>query len=237
LEKLLRYILGVAPDEYGLVPSEEGFIGMKELLAAVRDEEGFRGTSESRIMELHNVPGGKSPFEIEGSLIRLKPEFASLPPPLPEDLKLPKELYAALKPSAWPYVNKNGLIPRRPKEIKVSLFTDKELAFKVTKRTCPDPVPVRIQAWKARDGGVALSPYGSNMFLADFVPKEFIIGPPVKEAEEKDSAKERENPPRDFTPVTLVAELEISKGKKKGKYGDEPEWKIRTRKDRKDRKD
>jgi RNA:NAD 2'-phosphotransferase (TPT1/KptA family) len=237
LEKILRYILGIAPDEYGLTPGEGGFIGLKELLAAVRDEDGFRGTSEMRILELNSILGGKSPFEIEGSLIRVKPELASLPPEIPEGFKLPKELFVALKPSAWPHVHRNGLIPRRPKESKVILFIDKDLAFKIAKRTCPDPLPVRIQAYKAKDKGVILEPYGSNLVLCDFMPGEFILGPPIKEAEDKEAPKNRENAQRDFTPVTLSVELEISKGKKRGKYGDEPEWKVRTRRDRRDKKD
>jgi putative RNA 2'-phosphotransferase len=235
LEKLLRYVLGIAPNEFGLVAGEGGYVPMKDLLAAIKDEGGFRGASESRIMELVNVPGGKSPFETEGNLIRLKPESASLPPPVPEGQKLPKELYAALKPSTWPAASQNGLMPRRPKENAVPLFTDKDMAFKVAKRFCPDPVPIRIQASKAKADGVVFTPYGDNIFLCDYVPQNFLIGPVVKPQEEKDIKKTSppsESRTTDYSVQELMVEPVIHKGKKKGKYSDEPDWKVRTRKDR-----
>ena len=37
LEKLLRYILGLRPDEFGLHPDENGYVAVKPLLAALHD--------------------------------------------------------------------------------------------------------------------------------------------------------------------------------------------------------
>ena len=235
LEKLLRYALVVAPNEFGLVPGEGCYVGMKELLAAVRDEEGFRGTSESRIMELCNIPMGKSCFETEGGLIRLKPELSSLPPEIPEDFRLLKELFVGHKPSAWPHLHKTGLSPKRPKEDNVLLFTDKDFALKVAKRFCPDPVSLRILVGKAAAAGVVFTPCAANLVLCPFVPPAHILGPAIKQTEEPEPAKAPAREARDFAPATLVAE--IPHGKKKGKYSDEPDWKVRTRKDRRDRKD
>jgi RNA:NAD 2'-phosphotransferase (TPT1/KptA family) len=245
LEKFLRYVLGVAPNEFGLVAGDGGYVATKDLLAAVRDEDGFRGTSEGRIMELVNVPGDKSPFETDGNLIRLKPGLSKLPPPVPEDFKLPKELFVALKPGAWPNARKNGLIPRRPKENRVPLFTDKDLALRVAKRQYPDAVSVRVLAAKASAAGTVFTPHAGNIVLCDFVPPEFLLGPPVKPLEEKETAgraaAKPKSPfatsPEDFAPFALAVEPRVHKGKKKGKYEDEPDWKVTTKRDRRDKND
>jgi len=39
---MLTYILAYRPDEFGLVPSEEGFVRYKDLLKALHEEDGWR---------------------------------------------------------------------------------------------------------------------------------------------------------------------------------------------------
>ncbi|MDR1081698.1 MAG: hypothetical protein LBQ79_12260, partial [Deltaproteobacteria bacterium] len=187
LEKFVRYVLDTAPHEYGIVPGEGGFVPMKELVSAVREEDGFRGVTESRIMELVNQPGGASHFETSGDgQIRMKPQFRKGPPPPPPDLKLPKELWCAVKPSGWRFAHENGLRPRRPRETRIPLFTDRELAVRVARRSGPDPVPVKVFAQKARDGGTEFFPQAETLWLAEEIPPAFLVGPPVRPAEEKD---------------------------------------------------
>jgi putative RNA 2'-phosphotransferase len=56
LEKLLRYALGNQPDEFGLVLSDDGFVPVKELVTALKEEDGFRWLNETRVKELINLP-------------------------------------------------------------------------------------------------------------------------------------------------------------------------------------
>ena len=42
LSKLIQYILGRNPYEFGLVPDREGFVKIKELLKALNEETLFR---------------------------------------------------------------------------------------------------------------------------------------------------------------------------------------------------
>ena len=37
LSRLMSYILGNRPDEFGLVPDREGYVGMKEFLQAIHE--------------------------------------------------------------------------------------------------------------------------------------------------------------------------------------------------------
>ena len=38
LSRLMSYVLGNRPDEFGLVPDKEGYITVKELLKAINEE-------------------------------------------------------------------------------------------------------------------------------------------------------------------------------------------------------
>ncbi|MDR1038905.1 MAG: hypothetical protein LBR80_01805 [Deltaproteobacteria bacterium] len=238
LEKFVRYVLDTAPHEYGIVPGDGGFVPLKELVGAVREEDGFRGVTEGRIMELVNLPGDASPFETTGEgLIRLKPPLQKGPPPLPPELALPKELWCAVKPSGWRFARENGLRPRRPKETRIPLFTDRELALRTARRSGPDPVAVKVFAAKARDKGVIFSPFAETLWLADEIPAAFLFGPPVKPLEEKDQPRKPASPALD-DPMAVLGfplpepQIQTSRGKKKGRFGDSPEWKNQTRRDR-----
>ncbi|MDR2612229.1 MAG: hypothetical protein LBG06_05165 [Deltaproteobacteria bacterium] len=233
LEKLIRYVLDTAPHEYGLVPGDGGWVLVKELLAAVREEDGFRSTVESRVMELVNQPGGIAPFEAEGGLIRLKPALQNGPPPLPADLQLPRELWVAVKQAGWQFAAVNGLRPRRPKENRIPLFNDREMALKVARRFCPDPVAVKVFAAKARDKGVVFEPFAETLWLADEIPAGFLSGPPLKPLEEKETRKKAApgESSASFPGLPLTDPLALH-GKRKGRFSDSPDWKTQTRRDR-----
>ena len=51
LAKFLDYVLGRNPDEFGLVPDEQGYVKIKELLKALNQEEGWRHLRLANINE------------------------------------------------------------------------------------------------------------------------------------------------------------------------------------------
>ena len=71
LSKFLSYILGRRPDEFGLVPDDNGFVKIKELIKAVNEEDGWRHVRRGLVDEL-TVVLPDSPIEIAGGLIRAK---------------------------------------------------------------------------------------------------------------------------------------------------------------------
>jgi len=224
LEKMLRYILGTAPDEFGLHPEAGGFVPLKALLAALHDEEGWRGVREGQILMLANQPGDASPLEMEADLIRLKPALAHLPPEAPDESALPKTLYAAFKPAAWAAISRRGLRPKVGEEV-VRLWSESELALRVGRRHSAPSVLVTVRATRARQAGVVFRPYSYRLWLTDEVPAEFLSGPPVPEEEPA---------PRVPEPSLLppAGEVALHRGKVKGKHGDAPDWKNQIRRER-----
>jgi hypothetical protein len=142
-----------------------------------------------------------------------------------------------VRPAGWTFAAENGLRPRRPKETRISLFTDRELALKVAGRFCPDPVAVKVFAAKARDQGVVFAPFAETLWLADEIPAAFLSGPKVRPQTEKEP-KRKPSPPE--TPEATLGfplhDPQALHGKKKGRFGDSPEWKNQTRRDRRDGK-
>jgi len=63
LNRLLNYILGNRPDEFGLVPDKEGYISLKELLKAINEEPNMAYVRETHIQEVLYI--------IEMALLRL----------------------------------------------------------------------------------------------------------------------------------------------------------------------
>ncbi len=236
LEKMLHYILGVQPDEFGLHPNSEGFVPLKALLSALGDEEGFRGVREGQLTMLANQPKGQAQVDIIDGDIRLKPELASLPPEAPEANTLPKLLYLPLKMAAWAVISERGLSPKTGDEV-VRLWASQEQAAKLAKRLSANAVVVTVRAQAAKQGGALLQPYSERLWLTTEINSQFLTGPPIPPKEEtapankgkKESLKEAGSFPLSPPPPTSV---ETHKGKKPGKYSDEPDWKKQTRRER-----
>ncbi|MDR1044392.1 MAG: hypothetical protein LBP33_04635 [Candidatus Adiutrix sp.] len=236
LEKLLRYVLGRRPDEFGLCPDADGFVPVKALLAALHDEDDWRGVREGQILMLANQPGDRSAFEIRAAAVRLKPPWASLPPEAPEPGAWPKLLYLALKPAAWPVIFERGLFPKTG-ESRVLLWADRELAGKVGRRLSPTPVLVTVRARAAALAGAVFKPYSELLYLTEAVPADFLSGPPLPPKEEEaPSRRPREKVSGAAGSFHLpTPEPEVHRGKKKGKHGDAPDWKNQIRRDRRRR--
>ncbi|MDR1296591.1 MAG: hypothetical protein LBO05_04305 [Deltaproteobacteria bacterium] len=236
LEKFLVYALGAAPDEFGLLPDAGGWVPLKELVGALRAEEGFGYVTEKSLLDLHNRLHHGSPVEVLDNKIRPRPGTVS-----PDDregresgplVKTPKLLYAGLRPSAWAHVSENGLLPPAG-QAAVRLFPTVEAARKVALRFIPEPVMLTVQVKKAEDGGSVVRAVSELMWTADRIKPEAISGPPVPAAPEAPSPRKPEkSDPLPGAPTGLFVEPAVHHGKKKGKYQDSPDWKTTTRKDR-----
>lgn len=190
LSRLMGYILGNRPHEFGLVPDKEGYIPIKEFRKAINEEPHMAYVRESHLREalLHDRDGI---FEIDGKRIRSTRRTFCLVDKQ-EDLTCPpKILFTGVKRKAYPHILKTGLLPRANEYVVMT--TDKDLAIRIARRLDQKPIILEIRAGRAIEHGISFSPFGDSLYLADRVPVQFISGPPLqKELGLKEQALEKE---------------------------------------------
>jgi putative RNA 2'-phosphotransferase len=239
LEKILRYALGLEPFEFGLFLDDKGYASLKELVAALQEEEGLRGLTPRRIMELANAHENKGLLEVENNRIRLNPALASLSATLyPSDVPLPKFLYVGLRPTHWQAISQKSLIPK-DNEAGVRLFSEKDMALRVAKRFCPEAALITVSAQKARLEGAKIWAYSEKLWLSEALDSQHLSGPAIKAQPEKEPKESGKTSPRDSlssqgSPIqpALGFDPVSHRGKKKGKRQDAPDWKNQARLDR-----
>ena len=64
LSKLIVYMLGRQPDEFGLLPDENGYVKIKDLMKALGEEPGWRHVRLNHIREV-TYSAGSPAVEIE----------------------------------------------------------------------------------------------------------------------------------------------------------------------------
>ncbi|MFH1092298.1 MAG: RNA 2'-phosphotransferase [Pseudomonadota bacterium] len=236
LSRFLIYLLGHRPDEFGLVPDEQGWVPLKDLLLALSEEPGWSFVRRSHIEELIRDPDG-SGFEMTDKEIRAAPEDSTLTLDYHEVAEPPKILYHAARRKAYPVILEQGLTPGgRP---FVPLSTTEEMALRIGRRRDADPVLLTIHAQKAHSRGVLFHRPQTLIYLVESLSPEFFTGPPLpKEKPEKKPVP----PPGPPTPGSFFLDPErmfepggrLDKIRKKKKR-DVPDWKRAQRKERRRR--
>ena len=174
LSKFISYVLGRRPDEFGLVPDENGFVKLKEFLKAVTEEDGWRHVRQAHINEIlltQSQPG----IEVENKLIRFQkreelPARDSVSDP-------PKLLYTCVRSKAYPVVHRKGIFPQGRSSIILSAV--KDMAEKIGRRRDRQPVVLTIHVAQAIERGIAFERFGDSIYLTDFIPADCFIGPPL----------------------------------------------------------
>jgi len=231
LSRLLIYILGHRPDEFGLLPDRDGFVGIKELLQALHEESGWGYVRRSHLNEIL-LGAERDSFECRGDRMRtLERRWQwELGRPVEDP---PKVLLAPIRRRAHPVVLERGLSPGKGEYLVLS--PDRQMAERIGKRRDPDPVLIEV----ASEQGTFYR-FGV-LFLSSRIPGALISGPPLSKAEEKRRAeKEAEkakagakpkSKPSLFEPGTFRLDPDrMGPGKRKGK-GQKPKgWKEKARK-------
>jgi putative RNA 2'-phosphotransferase len=191
LAKLLNYILGRRPDEFGLVAAKDGFIKIKELIKAVNEEEGLQYVRRAHINEVMiSLPNHG--LEVVDDLIRAenrqdlpKQSFALDPPKL---------LYTCVRKKAYPFVKDKGIRPSGYP--KIVLASTSDLAYRIGKRSDHAAVLLTVQVNHSEDKGVVFFKAGESLFLADYIPPDGFSGPPLAKelAETRNTDKSKKEP-------------------------------------------
>jgi len=204
------YVLGRRPDEFGLVPDEDGFVTTKEFLKAVNEEDGWRSINKGTLNELKiSMPG--PPMEIKGNLIRAVDRGK-----LPERtlvLEPPKVLFAGITKKSYQAVLEKGILPTRHKY--VILAENENLAVRIAKRRDPSPIILTVNSGMAMDADVLFYQKGEWIYLTTRVPVGCFTGPPVpKEKKPSEKSEKQESHKKKQTAGSFILDLQDLGGHK-----------------------
>jgi len=172
LAKYIEYMLGRQPDEFGLVPDEQGYIKLKELLKAIWEEHGWRYVKRSHIDDIIYTLSDP-PIEMQDERIRAI-NRTHLPKPVQIDHP-PKLLYTSVRRKAYPHVLQQGIYPMGGSQ--VIMCASRSMAERMGKRIDPSPVVLTVQVEKSINQNVVFYQMGRFLFLAKQVPPGCFTGP------------------------------------------------------------
>ncbi|MFO7783396.1 MAG: hypothetical protein ACQET7_13465 [Thermodesulfobacteriota bacterium] len=203
LSSILVYVLGHRPDEFGLVPDIDGFITIKRLLQALREEPEWSHVREGLLREVL-VSEKRELFDCQGPLIRTRERRFSL------DLENPVSppsgmVFSPIRKRAHPHVLEHGLEPR-PDGPHI-LTMDQDMAMRIGRRTDPSPVILEIHIPARGEGAVPVYSFG-GLFLAPQIPSEDIVGPPLSKDRRKDLDKPEKAAPKKEMPAPKGRDFE-----------------------------
>ena len=190
LSKLISYVLGRSPAEFGLVPDPDGFVKLKEFLKAISEEDGLKYVRRSNINEiLTTLPD--PPIEIKNDFIRAI--HRDKLPELRPAQSLPKLLFTCVRRKAYPVVLEKGIFPMGFSHVILS--SEPEMAKRMGKRKDLEPVLLSVQTRISMDRGIVFYEAGDPLFLTESISPGCFTGPPPpkpKEAPVKHDTPDKE---------------------------------------------
>ena len=175
LSKLLVYILGRQPDEFGLCPDENGYVKSKDLMKALGEEPGWRHVRSTQIREVIYTLSAP-PVEMENDLIRAVDRSRLFLPEIAATL--PKLLYFPIRRRAYPVLLEKGLRPADAGN-RIILAAGIPMAQRLGRRIDPFPVILTVNSDHARKNGATVWRFGQQLFLSDGLPLGSFSGPPL----------------------------------------------------------
>ena len=232
LSKLLAFVLGRCPDQFGLVPDPDGFVAVKALLQALAEEQGWghvrRGHLNELVMMRH-----LSPVEIVADRIRAVDRSRL---PLAVAVQAVRgRLYVAVRRRAYGRVLTHG-IETAPAPGLV-LAADRQLALRIGRRRDPEPILIEVWPLALMAAGATLRCYGERLHLASALPPGCFSGPPLPRQRPVASRPQQPAiPPAPPHPGSFFPELgthttDRQRPPTRGKR-QEPEWKRGRRRAR-----
>jgi putative RNA 2'-phosphotransferase len=227
LAKFLSYVLGHRPDEFGLVPDDNGYVRIKELLKSLSEEEGWRHIRLPHLKEI-SYTIAPSPIEMDEGMVRAR--VRTLLPKIEPGIDLPKLLYLAVRRRAYPAVMERG-IPYHTDHPRLVLCSDEAMALRIGRRRDHQPVMLTIHVETSAEKGTYFQKYGQGLFLVDAIYPGTFHGPPLpKEKPMSSKGKQRSEPEQPKTPGSYFPDLSPPTGNKGRRK--EADWKKDRRKAR-----
>ena len=230
LAKLLTYVLGRQPDEFGLVADADGYVRIKTLLQALSEEEGLGHLRRADLNELV-LSAPEAGIEMDEERIRAA-DRSRLPRPAPCN-DWPGQLYACIRRRAHGRVLAHGIEEASPPGVVMS--ADREMALRIGRRRDPEPVLLTVQPQALIQAGATVERYGAHLFISGALPPGTFTAPPLPK--DKPRATRSAPPPVKTEPhrgsFYLKLDPDPAKPRRphRGKHED-PEWKRGRREKR-----
>lgn len=171
LSKEISYALRHAPWEYELELDENGWVGVEQLIASLREDKKWENISKEDIIEALNS-SDKKRHEIDHGKIRALYGH-SVPQKIIKIAEEPPEiLYHGTARRFLEAILSEGLLPKGRQYVHLSSETD--TAMQVGRRRDEKPVLLKIYAKRAWNEGVSFYHGNETIWLADCIDKKYI---------------------------------------------------------------
>lgn len=172
ISRVVSHALRHEPWLYELELDDEGWVSIEELLSALRAERTeWSALKESDIAEMISH-SDKRRHELRDGKVRALYGHSVPGRLLGQLAKPPTILYHGTSPGTAERVKADGLRPMTRQYVHLS--TDKDTATQVGYRKSKAPVLLEVSATRAHKAGVAFYRGNDQVWLADFIPCEFI---------------------------------------------------------------
>lgn len=206
LAKLIAYMLGRHPDEFGLVTDPEGFVKIKDLLKVMHEEEGWKYVRRQDLNEIL-VSLTPPPIEIKANSIRAtQQEFL---PGKTLAQHPPKILYTCVRRRAYPAIVGTGALASAGAPLVLS--ADQALAEKIGRRIDHTPVLLTVRAQKAQGRGAVFYRFGELIYLTRSIPADCFSGPPLPKQKPEPVSKKPVEKAAPRHPGSYMVELDEDK--------------------------
>jgi putative RNA 2'-phosphotransferase len=171
LSKEVSFALRHAPWEYELEMDEEGWVSVSQLIDALRNEQKWSDVNVDDLIKMIES-SEKKRHEIVGDKIRAFYGH-SIPMKIYRDeQKPPQILYHGTARKFEELIYENGLLPKARQYVHLS--QDIDTAIQVGKRRDEQPIILLIDAANAYKQGIKFYHGNEKVWLADFIPAEYI---------------------------------------------------------------
>lgn len=173
LAKLMTYMLGNDPTEFGLVPDKDNRFKIRDVLKALHDTDDFRNIREGDFKELA-ITTDKPAIAMEDGFIWAT-DISRLVAKKPAE-NPPKILYTAVRSRSHAHILREGVLPVGAPYVLLS--PHKDMALKIGRRIDNEPLLLEVKPYACMDEGIVINEVG-GLFIADYLPVTGFNAPPL----------------------------------------------------------
>jgi putative RNA 2'-phosphotransferase len=176
LSRLISHALRHEPWLYELELDDQGWVNISMLLEVIRSERPEWFSLTENDLEAMVIASEKQRHEISQGRIRALYGHSAPVTICRPRLCPPGILFHGTSPVSIKSIKNEGLKPMKRQSVHLSV--DKASAIQVGSRKSPSAVVLQVQAVQAFESGVHFNFVNDKVWLADWVPPEFIVFAP-----------------------------------------------------------